>query len=269
MHCGPPGCIYIRYVASFRFVFTETNTHAESLRQLAAGYRNQILWDGLPLMTSTPMAALDAGATRQVRWPGGAWLPRDSLEHNLTLVLNSPVYDGALNLTENEGAEPWTRSREAYYDNNAYTVMVSFCERKPDLSLGELASVGQGTKVATWGGSVCLHEVDVSSSVVELGPYLGQPTLTKYGLSLAYAEHNEGLAEASGGWTVRIYWDDMETPVIVDANRPALAARSQRFVQHVWTPSAAQRLDLFSAAPMDGTHSLSHGRGLGGHRVGH
>jgi hypothetical protein len=111
----------------------------------------------------------------------------------------------------------------------------------------------QGTKVGTWGGSVCLHAADVSSSVVQLGPYLGQPTLTKYGLSLAYAEHNEGLAEAGSGWTVRIYWDDMETPVIVDANRPALAARSHRFVQHVWTPSAEQRLDLFSAAPMDGT----------------
>jgi hypothetical protein len=141
--------VNIRYVASFRFVFTETNTHAESLRHVAAGYRNQILWDGAPLMTSTPMAALDVGATRRVRWPGGAWLPRDALEHNLTLVLNSPVYDGTLNLTENEGVEPWTRSREAYYDNNAYTVMVSFCERKPDLTLGELASVGQASLITS------------------------------------------------------------------------------------------------------------------------
>jgi hypothetical protein len=239
------------YVASFRFVFTETNNHTESLREVAANYRNQILWDGVVLMTSAPMAALDAGSTRRVSWPGGAWLPRDGLEHNLTVVLNSATAD--LNLTEGEA---WTRAREAYYDNNAYTVMVSFCDRKADITLGELASVGQGTAVAPWGGSVCLHESDVSSSVVELGPYLGQPTLTAYGLSLAYAEHNEGLEQAAGGWTVKIYWDDMETPVIVDANRPALGARATRYVQHVWTPATSQRLDLFAAAPMDDRRHL-------------
>lgn len=43
-----------------------------------------------------------------------------------------------------------------------------------------------------------------------------------YGVTFAYTEVNQGLADAQAGYQHQFFYDDMGVPIVQDTNRPLL-----------------------------------------------
>eukprot|EP00854_Cymbomonas_tetramitiformis_P002710 gene2710-3486_t len=218
------------YQANYRLYYEERNDHFDSLRKLFPDYRNMILWDGVPIQISEPRYQLQKGEVRSTSWSGGVWLTRDEQWHTLTLDLNTRTDGGLL-----APGDPYQVNREVHYDNNVYSLNVTFCELEPDLNANNWLYVRSA--IFPWGtpehpGVACVNASDVAKQLVGWGPALAGSVMYYYGLDVAYFETNSGLTTAEGGWTNHLYWDDMEEPLVVLANRPSLAPGVAREVIH-------------------------------------
>ena len=70
---------------------------------------------------------------------------------------------------------------------------MSFCGLLADVSPGEALYIG--SKVAPWGGVVCLDTSDIQTSVQGTGPGVGGSPENHYGITIAYAEANNGFKQ--------------------------------------------------------------------------
>jgi hypothetical protein len=165
----------------FALYYVETNIHPEALIAIGPFYRNQILFNGASVAVSEARPELPLGATRSVKWEGDVPLTPNRRANRLDLVLDSEQIGGLIPLSE-----VWQLQPEVY-DNNTYSLEVTFCGFKPNLTPGPTLYLGG--QAYLWGTTVCLPQTALRQYVENRG----ENKYIRYGLDFIYTEVNEGL----------------------------------------------------------------------------
>jgi hypothetical protein len=183
---------------------------------------------------------LQVGLVRIARWPGVVTVLRDHTVHNLTLVLNSPNAGASLiakrhQCTARECLDvPWELQPEVTRANNVVSVPVKFCGGLPEINAGQFVYLGG--RPVPYGGVGCLRRGDVQTETVNGVEY--------FGVTLGFTEVNTGLQDMPGGFKNAWYYDDLENPVIEDAERRSIVSGDARSSEYRWSLSGAKVLNL-------------------------